>query len=67
MGETGKYRYSRGGAKLKFKTGPLRKRVARYDPFSDTKEQLIFRRTENERHGKPTIDVSDTYCYRGDD
>jgi hypothetical protein len=65
LGDTGRYRYKRGKAKLAFKSGPLRHRVARYEPGREA--TLIFRRGENERRGKPTIDVSDTYCYRGRD
>ncbi len=64
MGRTGRYRYSRSTATMRFTSGPLRKRVAQYRP--DKKPTtIIFYRVANEVHGKPTIDVSDTYCYRG--
>lgn len=63
VGGGGRYRYSAGTAKLRIASGPLRRRVARFQPGA--RPTIIFRRAENERRGKPTIDVSDTYCYFG--
>jgi hypothetical protein len=64
MGRKGRYRYSRKSATLRFKSGPLRHRKARFRP-DESPAQVVFLRRENERKGKPTIDISDTHCYRG--
>ncbi|HEU4976080.1 MAG TPA: hypothetical protein VFT50_13380 [Baekduia sp.] len=64
MGRPGKFRYSRKKATLRFRSGPLKRRVAHFRPDKKPKT-IVFLRRENERHGKPTIDVSDTTCYLG--
>jgi hypothetical protein len=43
-------------------TGPLAGRLAELGE-SDGKPALIFKRKPNEVEGRPTIDISDTWCY----
>jgi hypothetical protein len=44
-------------------SGPLKGRVAHYS--SSPHKAISFRREENTRNGRPTVDVSTTYCYFG--
>ena len=55
-------RYAADGEALRMETGPLAGRVAHVRE-SDGKPALVFLRDENEVDGRPTIDISDTWCY----
>ena len=47
---------------LRMETGPLAGRVAQVRESSG-KPAIVFIRKENEVDGRPTIDISDTWCY----
>lgn len=64
LGRSGRFRYRRATATLRMTSGPLKRRVAQFRP-DRRPTTIIFRRRSNEVRGKPRIDVSDTYCYRG--
>lgn len=66
LGGGGKFRYVRKTAALKIKSGPLKRRVAHFRPDKQP-TTIIFLRRENQKRGRPLIDVSDTYCYRGEE
>jgi hypothetical protein len=55
-------RYTAGGEALRMETGPLAGRVARLRESSG-KPAIVFLRRESEVDGKPTLDVSDSWCY----
>lgn len=55
-------RYSLEGETVRVKTGPLAGRVAHLRESSG-KPAIVFLRRENQVGGKPTIDLSDTWCY----
>lgn len=68
LGGGGRYAWSRARAQLRMTSGPLKGRVAVYrQRGSDGKPAVVFRRRANEVHGKPTLDISDTYCTFGAD
>lgn len=60
MDERGRYSQSDGA--LRMETGPLAGRVAHVRESSG-KPAIVFIRKENEVDGKPTLDISDTWCY----
>ncbi|HEX6912635.1 MAG TPA: hypothetical protein VF142_19670 [Longimicrobium sp.] len=60
MDERGRYAESDGT--LRMETGPLAGRVAQMRESSG-KPAIVFIRKENEVDGRPTIDISDTWCY----
>lgn len=60
MDERGRYTQSDGT--LRMETGPLAGRVAQMRESSG-KPAIVFIRKENEVDGRPTIDISDTWCY----
>ncbi|HEX2210549.1 MAG TPA: hypothetical protein VHG93_22910, partial [Longimicrobium sp.] len=60
MEERGRYTESDGT--LRMETGPLAGRVAHLRESSG-KPAIVFVRRENEVDGRPTIDISDTWCY----
>ena len=62
MESRGAYRFDPADRALRMESGPLEGRVARMKE-SDGKPAIVFVRTENEVDGKPTIDISDTWCY----
>lgn len=62
-GGAGAYKFSKATQTLHLTSGPLKGRVAHFQ--SASKKALVFLRRENLRHGRPTIDDSDTYCYLG--
>jgi hypothetical protein len=66
LGRVGKFRYNRRTATLKMTSGPLKRRVARFRAEKKPKTIVFLRRANETKRGKPTIDVSDTYCYRGE-
>ena len=55
-------RYAVDGEALRMESGPLEGRVARLRE-SDGRPALVFIRDENEVGGRPTLDISDTWCY----
>lgn len=55
-------RYTESGGALRMETGPLAGRVAQLRESSG-KPAIVFIRKENEVNGRPTIDISDTWCY----
>lgn len=55
-------RYTESDRTLRMDTGPLAGRVAQVRE-SDGKPAIVFVRKENEVNGRPTIDISDTWCY----
>lgn len=55
-------RYTESGGTLRMETGPLAGRVAQLRESSG-KPAIVFIRKENEVDGRPTIDISDTWCY----
>jgi hypothetical protein len=63
---SGAYTPDRATATLRFSTGPLAGHVAHYQTGTNGKPALVFERAENNgAGGRPTIDVSTTYCYFG--
>lgn len=62
MEERGRYAFEAAEKSLRMETGPLAGRVARLRE-SDGKPAIVFIRKENEVGGRPTIDISDTWCY----
>lgn len=55
-------RYTEADGTLRMETGPLAGRVARVRQSSG-KPAIVFIRKENEVDGRPTMDISDTWCY----
>lgn len=55
-------RYAESGGTVRMRTGPLAGRVAHLRESSG-KPAIVFIRSENEVDGRPTIDISDTWCY----
>lgn len=55
-------RYTESDRTLRMDTGPLAGRVAQLRESSG-KPAIVFIRKENEVNGRPTIDISDTWCY----
>ncbi len=62
MEEQGSYRFDPVDRKLRMETGPLSGRVANLQESSG-KPAIVFIRKDNEVDGKPTLDISDTWCY----
>jgi hypothetical protein len=62
MEERGRYRFDAADRKLHMETGPLAGRVAGLRESSG-KPAIVFVRKDNEVDGKPTLDISDTWCY----
>jgi hypothetical protein len=60
MGERG--RYAEADGRLQMETGPLAGRVSELRESSG-KPAIVFIRRDNEVDGRPTIDISDTWCY----
>lgn len=60
--ERGRYRFDAAAGTVRMESGPLAGRVAGVRE-SDGKPALVFRRKDNEVDGKPTLDISDTWCY----
>jgi len=58
-------RYSETDGTLRMETGTLAGRVAHVRESSG-KPAIVFIRRENEVGGRPTIDISDTWCYMKD-
>lgn len=63
MGERGRYVFEPDGAVLRMTTGALTGHVAQMKTSSG-KPAIVFDRAANEVDGKPTIDVSTTWCYK---
>lgn len=55
-------RYAEADGTLRMESGPLAGRVAHLRE-SDGRPALVFVRKENEVDGRPTLDISDTWCY----
>lgn len=55
-------RYSAEGEAIRMETGSLAGRVAQMRTSSG-KPAIVFIRKDNEVGGRPTIDISDTWCY----
>jgi hypothetical protein len=63
---SGAYTPDRATATLRMTSGPLAGHVAHYRTGTNGKPALLFERGENDgAGGRPTIDVSATYCYFG--
>ena len=62
LGEVGSYSWDAGTNTLDLTGAALAGRVAHMKQ-SDGKPAIVFVRKENEVGGKPTIDISDTWCY----
>lgn len=62
MEERGRYAFDAAARTLRMATGPLAGRVAGVRE-SDGRPAIVFVRKDNEVDGRPTIDISDTWCY----
>ncbi|MGQ7791333.1 hypothetical protein ACUN0C_02875 [Faunimonas sp. B44] len=62
LDEVGAFQVDPGSGVLRLTSGALTGRIAHLKA-SDGKAAIVFLRKENEVGGRPTIDISDTWCY----